>query len=191
MEDDGVGVDFKEYITNKYGPAAAERFLKPNSQLDMTASKVGIQFKKDRKIFPSRRAHVLMEYIKSVHGDTSDEANSIMTKLFQMYFEDGLNPNSLDTLRTIVQDVLGKKDNNDSDDAVEKALNAAQDEELLKDVLQKDSYHKYQGVSGVPYFIIEKATQSEDKGSKRQPVTFSGAYPPDFIAQELEEMASD
>lgn len=177
-------MEFQEYITKKYGAAAAKRFLGASSQLDVTAAKVGIRFKKDRKIFPSRRAHVLMEHVKEIHGEDSTEANSMMTRLFQAYFEDGLSPNSVDTLRPIVEDILGKGD------GAEKALDAAHDEELLKDVLQKDSYHKSQGVNGVPYFIIEKAGGGDGQ-QKRQPVTFSGAYPPDFIAQELEEMGGD
>eukprot|EP00553_Chaetoceros_curvisetus_P002815 CAMPEP_0204627108 /NCGR_PEP_ID=MMETSP0717-20131115/13044_1 /ASSEMBLY_ACC=CAM_ASM_000666 /TAXON_ID=230516 /ORGANISM="Chaetoceros curvisetus" /LENGTH=195 /DNA_ID=CAMNT_0051643243 /DNA_START=136 /DNA_END=723 /DNA_ORIENTATION=- len=194
MEDGGV--EFEEYITKKYGRAAAKRFLGGKSQLDMTAEKVGITFAKDRKIFPSRRAHVLMEHIKSTFGDDSKEANSVMVALFRKYFEEGLNPNSMDTLRDIVEgvNILGKGDGSET----EKALAAAQDKELLNDVLQKDSYHKSQGVNGVPFFIIEQFGEDGEgeanntkKKKKRQPVTFSGAYPPDFIAQELEEMASD
>ncbi len=197
MEDGGVG--FEEYITKKYGRAAAKRFLGGKSQLDTTAERAGLTFKKDRKVFPSRRAHVLMEHLKSTFGDDSKEANAVMVALFRKYFEEGLNPNSLDTLRDIlVEDVniLGNEDGDSLEIKIEKAMTAAEDEELLNDVLQKDSYHKSQGVNGVPFFIIEQfggdgEANDTEKKKKRQPVTFSGAYPPDFIAQELEEMASD
>lgn len=182
MEDGGV--EFEEYITKKYGAAAAKRFLGAKSQLDETAAKVGITFKKDRKIFPARRAHALMEHVKLTKGEDSEEANSIMTSLFENYFEQGLSPNSVDTLSSIVKDIFGE----DSEEA-SKALMATQDDEMLKHVLEKDSYHKHQGISGVPFFIIEKTDGEIAK--KTKPITFSGAYPPEFIASELEELMNE
>lgn len=183
---DDAGTDLKDYMVTKYGAAAAKRFLGPESPLHAAGRNVGIEFRHDR-IYPTTKAHALVEHIKLESGDDFDpRANAMMLSFFRRYFESGESPNGSDTLRSVAEEAFG--DSDEAGDVIERALAAAESEEMWNHVREKDSYHKRgQGVSGVPFFVVERLGGKE----KKQSVTFSGAYPPDIIAMALEEMAED
>lgn len=169
MDDDGE--DIKTHIAKKYGPAAAKSVGDPNSHLMKMGRNVGIEFTSDRKMVNTKRAHALMEHLKA-RGE-NDNANSFMVDLYKAYFERGENINDEKRLVEMVQ-----KYGVDETEA-----QFAMGEHNLLDVTKKDRQVKSMyGVSGVPFYMIHP----NDGGT---PVAFSGAYPPEIIAEQLEEAA--
>jgi predicted DsbA family dithiol-disulfide isomerase len=166
------GEPIGEHLSKKYGPSAAQRFNDPNSSLRVMGRNVGIEFNNDRKVVNSKRAHALVEYLK--HEKGNDAANQLMEDLYKMYFEDGQDINDETVLITAV--------NKYGLDAEHTRRVIAPD--YLKEIVEKDQHNKYRyGVSGVPFFIIHP------NDGKSRPVTFSGAYPVEVIAEQLEEAA--
>lgn len=170
MSEEGEGI--KEHLTKKYGASAAASFNDPNSRLREMGRKVGIEFNNERKMVNTKRAHALVEQLKA-KGE-NDSANEFMVDLYNSYFEDG-------------------KDINDEKWLIEKVQKYGVDESECQFAmgdhnlvaiakLDRDTKTKY-GVSGVPFFMIYP-----NKGGK--PLAFSGAYPPEIIAEQLEEAAS-
>ena len=171
MDDEGEPI--LEHLAKKYGAAATKRFGDPNSSLMQSGRKVGIEFTNDRNIYPTLKAHALMEYLKE---QDNEKANAFMEDLYKRYFEKGDNINSMEVLAEMVS-----KYGVDAD----KAQEIMQDHNRRADILEKDRYNKgYLRVSGVPFFMIEP-----NKGG--QPVAFSGAQPPELIAEVLEEAAEE
>lgn len=167
------GEDLKEHLVHKYGPRAAHIVDDPNNHLMQSGREVGINFKNERKIYPTVKAHALMEHLKD--SDQNDKANDLMEIMYKEYFENGQNINSVETLQQLAAQVGMEAD---------QARSVMEDGALLRQVEEKDYHAKRQmGVSGVPFFIIE----SNQAGAK--PVAFSGAQPPDVIAEVLEEAA--
>merc|ERR1712150_70529 len=91
------GVDIETYLYNKYGSRGVQAFHDPDSHLFTSGRKVGIEFLKKRNVYPTIKAHSLMEYAKE-QQDNNDAANQIMEELFHRYFEKGENINCADTL---------------------------------------------------------------------------------------------
>lgn len=162
-----------EHLSKKYGPSAAQRFNDPNSSLRVMGRNVGIEFNNDRKAVNTKRAHALMEYLKSTSGN--DVANNFMEDLYKLYFEEGQDIND----ETILVTAVGKH-GIDSEQA-----RRVMAPDFLKDIDHKDKHNKFKyGVSGVPFFMIHP------NDGKSRPITFSGAYPVEVIAEQLVE-ASD
>lgn len=172
MPEDGEPII--EHLSKKYGPAAAQRFNDPNSSLRVMGRKVGIEFNYDRKAVNTKRAHALVEYLKNEKGN--DVANTFMEDLYKIYFEDGQDINDETVLVTAVS--------SHGVDAEQARRVMAPDH--LQEIEEKDrhSKHKY-GVTGVPFFMVYP-----NDGQSR-PVAFSGAYPVEVIAEQLEEAAGD
>lgn len=167
------GEDMKEYLTNKYGASAAASFTDPNNRLMTMGRKVGIQFSNERRIVNTKRAHALMELLKA-KGE-NDQANAFMVDLYKSYFEQAEDIND----EALLKEKVAKYD------ADETEVSFALNEHNLIDIANKDREIKRKyGVSGVPFFIIEP-----NDGSR--PVAFSGAYPPEIIAEQLEEAAGN
>lgn len=171
MSEEGEGIE--EHLTKKYGASAAASFNDPNSRLREMGRKVGIEFNNERRMVNTKRAHALVEQLKN-KGE-NDSANQFMEELYKNYFEDG-------------------KDINDETWLIEKIKPYGIDESECQFVLgehnlvaiakqDRDIKSRY-GVSGVPFFMIHPAN------GKEKPVVFSGAYPPDIIAEQLNEAAS-
>ncbi len=169
MSDEGE--DIKQHLLKKYGAAAMERFNDPNSQLKVMGRKVGIEFTDDRKVVNTRRAHALMEHLKT-KGE-NDNANDFMVDLYKAYFEKGEDIND--------EKLLTEKIQKYGVDATE-AQFAMGDHNLAQIIQQDRRVKSMYGVSGVPFFMIHP----NDGGT---PVAFSGAYPPEVIAEQLEEAA--
>jgi predicted DsbA family dithiol-disulfide isomerase len=167
------GEDLEAHIYKKYGTQGLDMINDPNTYLYVAGRKVGIDFLKKRNVYPTAKAHSLMEYAKEKDNDT---ANKLMEELFHRYFEKGDNISSEEVLATIASKV-----------GIEEsaAKDAMQDEKFQYDVQQKDQLHKQQmKISGVPFFVIER------KDGKK-PVGFSGAQPIDIMAEQLEEAADN
>ena len=161
-----------EHLSKKYGPSAAQRFHDPNSSLRVMGRKVGIEFNNDRKAVNTKRAHSLVEYLKQEKGN--DVANQFMEDLYKIYFEDGQDIND----ETVLVQAVSKY----GLDGEQARRVMAPD--YLKEIAEKDQHNKYKyGVSGVPFFMIHP------NDGRSRPVAFSGAYPVEVIAEQLEEAA--
>ena len=165
------GEDLKEHLTKKYGARAVASFGDRASHMYQMGRQAGIEFTSDRNIYPTVKAHSLIEYVKSKDVET---ANQMMEELYKRYFERGENINSAQVLVEVaVQFGVG----------AEEARRAISNPELNAMVLEKDrAYKSGSGISGVPFYMIER------NGGGR-PIGFSGAQPVDIIAEQLEEAA--
>lgn len=173
MSEEGEGIE--EHLTKKYGASAASSFNDPVSRLRVLGRKVGIEFNNERRMVDTKRAHALVEHLKN-KGE-NESANKFMVDLYKSYFEDGDNIN-------------------DETYLIEKVKPYGVDESECAFVLgdhnlafigkqARDIKNEY-GVRGVPYFMIHPTTN----GTNDKPETFSGAYPAEIIAEQLEEAAS-
>jgi len=167
MSEEGEGI--REHIVKKYGPSAASFIDDPNSGANVMGRKAGITFNKDRKMVNTRRAHALMELLK-VKGE-NDKANEFMIDLYKSYFEEGEDINDENTLK--------EKITKYGVDEMEAAF--AMGEQNLTEISRMDRKIKTTyGVSGVPFFMIHPVDGST-------PAAFSGAYPSEVIAKQLEK----
>jgi predicted DsbA family dithiol-disulfide isomerase len=167
------GEPILEHLAKKYGPSAAARFGDKNSQLMQAGRKVGIEFTNDRNVYPTVRAHALMEYVKEIDND---KANQLMEEMYKRYFEKGENINSPELLTDLAEQFGVER---------KTAVSVMMDGERQSEVLAKDQHAKRgMGVSGVPFYVIEQ-------NSGGHPVAFSGAQPPDLIAEVLTEAAEE
>jgi predicted DsbA family dithiol-disulfide isomerase len=163
------GEDLEAVMFRKYGSRGVQMVNDPNSHLRTSGKKVGIDFLVKRNVYPTLKAHSLMEYSKN---EDNKAANQIMEELFHRYFENGENINSIDILLEIASKagIDGKA-----------AKDAIKDDEFIYAVNEKDTLHKRQmRISGVPFLVIER------KDGQR-PVGFSGAQPIDIIAEQLKD----
>lgn len=171
MPEEGEGI--KEHLTRKYGASAAARFNDPNSNLRVMGRKVGIEFNNDRKAVNTKRAHALVELLKA-KGE-NEQANSFMVDLYKCYFEQGEDINN----ESLLKEKVAKYDVDETE------ISFAMAEHNLIDIVKKDrEIKRMYGVSGVPYFMIHPSNGG-------RPVAFSGAYPPEIIAEQLEEAAGN
>eukprot|EP01041_Mallomonas_annulata_P008876 gene8876-18375_t len=162
------GEDLMEHLAQKYGNDAVARFSRPGNPLDVAGEKVGIKFNKSRRIIPTQACHRIMEYLNQNHPNKSDQ---FMNILFQKYFEDGLDVSRDDVLIQSASEI------GISDADTHMAL---QSNELLADVMKKvDHAQRALHVRGVPHFFV-----SSNNGGR--PIDFSGAQPPDIIAEALQ-----
>jgi predicted DsbA family dithiol-disulfide isomerase len=167
------GEDIKTHITKKYGARGAAMVDDPNSHLMRAGRAVGIEFTNNRNMYPTLKAHKLMEYVKTIDND---KANQLMEVMYTRYFEKGDNINDASTLVALAEQLGINKD---------EASRAVQDEELWKQVREKDHFYKNgMNIHGVPYYII-------DRNDGGRPIGFSGAQPPDIIAEQLEIAAEE
>ena len=58
---------------------------------------MGIEFKNERNVYPTVKAHSAIEYAKEDLGDGA-KSNQIMEELYKRYFEQGQNINSFSLL---------------------------------------------------------------------------------------------
>ena len=165
------GEDVMQHLTKKYGASAAKNFKDPDSNLAKMGRAVGINWNYDRKMFNTKKAHALVEHVKS---KDNDKANKLMEDLYAGYFEQGCDLSDTEKLVSFAKKVGFEED--------EARAAMADDKQAL--ILKKDREVKSEwGVSGVPFYIIEQ-TNGDD------PVAFSGAYPVDFIAKQLKAASS-
>lgn len=168
MSDDGV--DVVEHLTKLYGPGIERQLKDPNSGINTMGRNVGIKFNYDRT-YNTKKVHALVEYVKSKDSET---ANQLVERLFASYFEQNFNLSDTEQLVKMAEDVGCEEGEARS------AMASNKQAELLKKArIVKSQW----GVSGVPLFIIEQ-------NNGKDPVTFSGAKPVDFISTQLEKASS-
>jgi predicted DsbA family dithiol-disulfide isomerase len=157
--------------------------------------KVGIEFTNDRNVVSTKRAHALMEYLKqrpnnnnnnNNNGNNDSDANQFMEDLYQTYFVEGKDIHQESLLVEMVS-----KFGVDAEEA-----RRAMGPDHLKEISILDRQNKYKyGVTGVPFFLIypnhDDDRDSNKSGSSSKPVAFSGAYPVEVIAEQLEEAAGE
>lgn len=160
------GEPIVEHLIQKYGPSAKQRFNDPNSSMKQSGRAVGIEFTNDRRVYNTIKAHTLIEYVKNDLKE-NEKANMIMEDLYGRYFEHGENISSVQVLQGVAQTAAG----------VVVPQEVLEDSRRHDEIREKDRNAKQGGVHGVPFFIIENGGG--------QPVSFSGAYPPAFIAEQL------
>jgi predicted DsbA family dithiol-disulfide isomerase len=164
------GEDIEAHLYKKYGINGVKMLKDPNAYLYVAGRKAGIEFTNKRNIYPTKKAHALMEYAKN--EKSNDVANQMMEEMFHRYFEKGDNINSEDVLAEIAQKV-GIDESS--------AKEAVKNDQYLYEVNEKDKLYKQQmRISGVPFFLIER------KDGQR-PIGFSGAQPVEIMAEQLEE----
>eukprot|EP00529_Nitzschia_sp_RCC80_P032286 CAMPEP_0113472206 /NCGR_PEP_ID=MMETSP0014_2-20120614/17391_1 /TAXON_ID=2857 /ORGANISM="Nitzschia sp." /LENGTH=223 /DNA_ID=CAMNT_0000364899 /DNA_START=417 /DNA_END=1088 /DNA_ORIENTATION=+ /assembly_acc=CAM_ASM_000159 len=204
----GEGQDLEEHLVGKYGPSAAQSIHDPNSSVKKMGREMGFEFNMDRRMVNTKRAHAVMEYLKEDKTNNSNNgdnvANLFMEDLYKSYFEDAKNIND----PAVLLDILVK-----SKEKKYSGVNTEEIKTLLEDDSDKIEYEitnldreiktKY-GVRGVPFFMIHpntnKSKSSSDDGSDNdnnggkdkdnRPVAFSGAYPVEVIAEQLEIAAA-
>ena len=166
------GEDILEHLKKKYGAAGVKNFGNPDSHLYRAGRAVGIQFTSKRNAYPTIKAHSLMERLKERDNKV---ANQVMEEMYVRYFEGGENINSPEVLAEVAAKFGVSQD---------EARMAIHDADLHQQVRNKDREYKTRmGVSGVPFYILYP-----NKGGR--PIGFSGAQPPEIIAEQL-EMAAD
>ncbi|KAL3911878.1 MAG: hypothetical protein SGILL_007111 [Bacillariaceae sp.] len=173
------GEDITEHLSRKYGSSAAQRFNDPNSSLRVMGRKVGIEFTNDRKAVNTKRAHALVEHLKQSPAHGNDVANQFMEHLYKLYFEEGRDIND----ETLLAEIMVSEQYGLDTEQAKRAMSA----DHLKEIAVQDRQNKVQyGVSGVPFFMIHSSVDT-----KSRPVAFSGAYPIEIIAEQLEEAAGE
>jgi protein disulfide-isomerase len=178
--EDDVGESIQDHLIKKYGPSASSRFMDPNSSMKQMARNVGIEFTDDRNVVSTVRPHAIMEYMKSTDKYGNDVANSFMEDLYKTYFVDGKSIND--------EALLIEMTNKYGMDAEE--TRRAMGPDHIKDVMLQDRQTKYKyRVSGVPYYMIYPT--NDDNDSDGRPVAFSGAYPIEVIAEQLQVAAGE
>jgi predicted DsbA family dithiol-disulfide isomerase len=168
------GEPILDHLTKKYGTSAVRRFADPHSPMMEMGRAVGIEFTNNRNVYPTIRAHCLVEYLKETNQN--DKANEFMEKIFHRYFVEGANINSLDVLK----DIAARECNIPAS----KALEVMNDENRKQQIMYKDRQYKHRGVSGVPFFMIHMV-------EGRPPVSFSGAQPAEVIAEGLQQVLAE
>jgi len=153
-------------------------FTSSGNPLDVAGAKVGINFNKDRLVIPTARCHGMMEFVKEMHGQ--DTANAVMDILFRRYFTEAQNVHTEEILKEIAIEL--ELPWGDGLDAA-----CAKDSVYTQKAIEKDMMVKTRmKVSGVPFFVI---TNPNDPDAR--PVAFSGAQPPEVIAEILQEFADE
>lgn len=171
MGDEGEGM--VEHLTKKYGPAAAAGVNNPNSRLSVMGREAGIEFNPSRRMVATQRAHALVEHLKATKGN--EAANQLMEDLYKTYFEEGQDISQVALLSEKVEQ-FGL----DAEEAARVMLDAKRLNEIM---VQDRQIKKRYGVSGVPFFMIHP------NNGGGPPVAFSGAYPVEFIAKQLQKAA--
>jgi len=126
------------------------------------------------------KAHQLVAYFEQKRNnqqqeDTTDRTNQA---LFEVLYEEGENPSSVDVL---VESVGVKKLGLSDWEAEELRLFLEQDKAAAQVKHEISEGRKKFQISGVPYFVIGKEGQ--------KPYGFSGAQPPETFLEIFEELA--
>lgn len=168
------GEDIEEHLYKKYGVQGVQMLKDPNAYLYTAGRRVGIEFTNKRNIYPTKKAHALMEYAKQ--EKSNDVANEMMEEMFHRYFEKGDNINA----EEVLTEIAGKVGIDD-----DSAKDAIKDDKYLYEVNEKDKMYKQKmRISGVPFFVI-------DRKDGQKPMGFSGAQPIEIMAEQLEEATEE
>jgi len=166
------GENLREHLAAKYGEAMAKKFTSPGNPLDVAGRGVGILFNPSRRFINTASAHRLMEHVNATQPDKGD---SLMEAMFHAYFEEAKDLSKLEELVNVAAQVGLDRE------FVEAMISSAANLDAAVSRSVRDSQSRLK-VRGVPFFLIEPL----DGG---RPIAFSGAQPPDVIAEQLLEAA--
>lgn len=152
------GEDLRDHIIKKYGRAG--NIDKMFEQMRRTGLEAGINFNSGRKIMPTMNCHRLMTWTNEKYGIR--EGDLLMEEMFKLYFEGGQNVNEKNILLQCV-DKVGAIDRKEAEQIIEDSQKY-RDEVISLDYNAKRNL----GVSGVPYFILERPARLDS-------IKFSGA----------------
>lgn len=135
------------------------------ARLKAAGARAGIDFTGLTDRSPnSTLAHSLMKHVLDTDGPNTQ--NKLSEILFRHYFTDGRYPNAENVRDAAVE--AGVKD-------VDAAMAAALDRSVQDSVKQEVRYYSSEGVSGVPFFIVDGKP------------AFSGAQPKEMFRSVLEQ----
>eukprot|EP00301_Raphidiophrys_heterophryoidea_P001383 c10671_g1_i6.p1 GENE.c10671_g1_i6~~c10671_g1_i6.p1 ORF type:complete len:137 (+),score=30.96 c10671_g1_i6:172-582(+) len=111
------GYDMVSYLSQKYGPAVAQRVSSPDNPLSRAGKPLGLEFNPARRVVNTTDSHMLMELANEVGGD--ELANRLVEVVFRTYFKEA-------------------KDISDHNVLVACAVEVGLDESRVRAALQKD-----------------------------------------------------
>lgn len=125
-------------------------------------------------MYETADAHRVVEWCKKTSPARHDD---LMEVMFRRYFQDGVDLTSQEVLLQLVDEVGGLDRR-----SYENMLKGS---DMMEEVKQGVDKARQLGVDGVPFFIIEPASNNKEQ----RPIAFSGAQPPDVIKGVLEKMS--
>lgn len=160
------GMERAQYRARKFGPEKARQL---DEQMLETGREAGILFAFDRmKRTPNTRLAHRLIWQAGREGETAQGA--LVNRLFQAYFEEGLDIGRKDVLREIASETgLEPKG----------AARALADEESLEAVLDLEDAGIRMGIRGVPFFVLMNK------------YAISGAQPPELWRDALPRIAAE
>ncbi|XP_067051934.1 uncharacterized protein [Acropora muricata] len=154
-----TGVSLEQYLSKRYGASVAAMAKQGTGHLSKAGANVGISFNFDRRIVNTLKSHCMLDYARC-----EGKQDLLAENLFQAYFQEAKDINSLDVLAKI---------------AVDTGLNLEAMERHMKEssvvtrIQEEAMGARDEGINGVPHFNIHI------KGDNHNIASFSGAQPPD------------
>jgi predicted DsbA family dithiol-disulfide isomerase len=154
------GVSRKSYIETKFGGPARAAEIYARVKQAGTATGLDLQFDKIMQQPNTLAGHALVALAQE-----EGVGDAVVEALFKAYFEDGVFIGDIKTLADVgaAHGLAREK--------IEAVLGDAQ---TLQNVAAQDASVRAQGISGVPFFVID------------QKFSLSGAQPPEAIRQAIE-----
>ena len=137
------GIDRQLYLSSKFG--GSERAANVYNQIKLAGktSGIGFEFEKIQIMPNSLNAHVLIEYSKKFN-----KQNNVADELFKLFFVEGKNIGDIEILKEVAK-------NNNLKIYDNKHANIRND--IKESVINSDISSRAKGISGVPFFIINKS----------------------------------
>lgn len=163
------GERYKAYNERRWGGDEWTRGLRRN------AASVGLVFRDWRWWPNSTSAHQLMEASKNLLGH--DAAHELKGVLFRKLYEEGVNISEAPPLLDAAVEI-GL--------TLEQARAALGSDDMVKAVRDSDRNSKRDGVTGVPFTIVEAgALHSDDRKKRKRHRALSGAQSTDAILEAI------
>uniref|UniRef100_A0A7S1CKX1 DSBA-like thioredoxin domain-containing protein n=1 Tax=Bicosoecida sp. CB-2014 TaxID=1486930 RepID=A0A7S1CKX1_9STRA len=137
-----------------------------------------IPFKWADRVYSTITAHRLVEWAEQFDTDGVNKQHEVSKAVLEAHFSKALNTEDLDVLADIATKcgLDGEAARRHLEETVEEGTAI---------VKLKDKEVKRRGIHGVPHWEIKLA------GTKRRPITFSGAQPADALVELFESLAAD
>eukprot|EP00033_Pygsuia_biforma_P002080 GCRY01002309.1.p1 GENE.GCRY01002309.1~~GCRY01002309.1.p1 ORF type:complete len:215 (+),score=54.12 GCRY01002309.1:153-797(+) len=158
------GVEYHKYMNRKWGNDNWTQHLRAEGK------KVGLPFKNWRMMPNTIKSHCLMDLVPE------EKEDDVMFGLFRAMYEEGLNLSD-DSALVSVGKAAGLEE--------QQILSHINSPAIQEKIMQEDSdWRRRYRVSGVPFFVIQNATQTQ------RPIGLSGAQPVDQFVMAFEEVLS-
>jgi predicted DsbA family dithiol-disulfide isomerase len=154
------GITRKSYVENKFG--GPQRAAEVYDRVKQAGKATGLELMFDRI---AQQPNTLAGHALVALAQEEGVGDVVVEALFKAYFEEGVFIGDIKTL-TDIGAAHGL-----SREKIEAVLN---DPETLQNVAAQDASVRAQGISGVPFFVID------------QKLSLSGAQPPEAMRQAIE-----